>query len=524
MPKLLCLLALHCAACATAPRPVFTGPAAPAQQRLAAHESARLVPLLLEVLRFHTVQGDTAARAAQQEWVRTTARSLGLVAREAGLVTEVELAGPPGAPVLGLVVHGDVQPVEEKAWSVPPFEPRVVDAPGGPRVQGRGAADDKGPLVQAMLALSALGQSGLARTHTVRLLVGSDEESDNKDISSYLTDHAPPDYSLVLDANFPVTVGEKAWQALVVSAPPDAAPRAGAEKVPFVATALNAGLAPSIVPDVARLQLQWRTGPAAWGALRERLAARKPDEGTRVELSEEQNGAVLVATVHGKSAHSGVNLAGGRNALVSLAHLFEGLLAPGPIDDLLACARLAGQDAIGTGLGLTETDPVWGRTSVSVTLAKREMWSAAKGQEQSDSLLINLRRTPPLSGAQLQARLEKAVADFNARTGAHLVPGGYYEGEPLGFDPQSKLVQRLHAAYVRASGRTDPPGISGGGTYAKRLPNAIAFGMWFPDKPYPGHDVDEYNPVADLQEGARVLVEVLVDLACSQPLKEPFAK
>ncbi len=171
LPKLLCALALGCAACATTPR-ALTGPSAPAQQRFAAHESARLVPLLLEVLRFHTVQGDAAARAAQQEWVRSTARSLGLVAREAGLVTEVELAGPPGAPVLGLVVHGDVQPVDEKAWSVPPFEPRVVDAAGGPRVQGRGAADDKGPLVQALLALSALGQSGIPRTHTVRAAGG----------------------------------------------------------------------------------------------------------------------------------------------------------------------------------------------------------------------------------------------------------------------------------------------------------------------------------------------------------------
>jgi succinyl-diaminopimelate desuccinylase len=260
----------------------------------------------------------------------------------------------------------------------------------------------------------------------------------------------------------------------------------------------------------------------AWGHLRGDLAARKPDDGTTLELTEEQGGLVLVAIVHGKSAHSGVNLAGGRNALVSLAHLFEGLLPPGPIDDLLAFARLAGQDSVGTGLGLTETDPFWGRTSVSVTLAKKQMWSAAQGQEESDSVLINLRRTPPLTGPQLRERLESVVAAFNARTGAHLVAGGFFGDDPLGFDPQAKLVRRLHAAYVRASGRTDPPGISGGGTYAKRLPRAIAFGMWFADKPYPGHDVDEYNPVADLQEGARVLVEVLVDLACGPPLAEPF--
>jgi acetylornithine deacetylase/succinyl-diaminopimelate desuccinylase-like protein len=517
--------ALLCACAASRPLPP--------QERLATHEAQRLVPLLLEVLRFHTVQGDAAARAAQQEWVRSTARDLGLVAREAGLVTEVELPGPAGAPVLGLVVHGDVQPVDEKAWSVAPFEPRVVDGPHGPQVVGRGAADDKGPLVQALLAMAALGRSGAARTHTIRLLVGSDEESDNLDIKTWLQSHAPPDFSLVLDASFPVTVGEKAWQALVVGAPQEKGPRAQTA-LGYTAESLEAGLAPSIVPDRAVLKLR-RTAPATaqggpaeaaqtWKGLRERLAGRTPDEGTRLELSLEEGGEVLVATARGKSAHSGVNVAGGRNALVSLARLFEGLLPPGPLDDLLAFVRLAGRDLDGTGLGLVERDPLWGRTSASVTMAGKRLFAAAPGHEDDPSILVNLRRTPPLTGPQLQERVEAAVTAFNARTGAHLVAGGFYGDDPLGFDPQAKLVRRLHAAFVRASGRSDPDGISGGGTYAKRLPRSIAFGMWFPDKPYPGHDVDESNPVADLQLGARVLLEALVDLACGPPLEAPFER
>ena len=90
------------------------------------------------------------------------------------------------------------------------------------------------------------------------------------------------------------------------------------------------------------------------------------------------------------------------------------------------------------------------------------------------------------------------------------------------FDPNGKLVKRLLAAYARATGRADPPAISGGGTYAKRIPNAIAFGMWFPGKPYPGHDVDEKVELGDLHLGVEVLLEALADLACGAPLKEPF--
>ena len=80
------------------------------------------------------------------------------------------------------------------------------------------------------------------------------------------------------------------------------------------------------------------------------------------------------------------------------------------------------------------------------------------------------------------------------------------------------------AAYTRATGQPAAPAISGGGTYAKRMPNSIAFGMWFPGKPYPGHDVDEQVPITDLHRGAHVLIEALVDLACAAPIADPFKR
>jgi len=83
-------------------------------------------------------------------------------------------------------------------------------------------------------------------------------------------------------------------------------------------------------------------------------------------------------------------------------------------------------------------------------------------------------------------------------------------------------VKRLLEDYRQARGRSDPPAISGGATYAKRLPRAIAFGMWLPGKPYPGHDVDEHVSIADLQLGTRILLYTLADLAGSAPIEKPF--
>jgi succinyl-diaminopimelate desuccinylase len=482
-------LLVAAAACASGPR---TRP-----------ERAHLEPLLLEAIRFPTVAGNEEARLAQQGWLLRTAASLGLVARDAGPVTEIELPGPPGAPVLGLVVHGDVQPVDEAQWSMPPFAGIVRDG----AVYGRGAADDKGPMVQALLAMHAIRDA--PRTHAVRLLVGSDEESGSKDMATYLASHAPPTYSLVLDSEFPVVVGEKAWDGLAVM-PANLDPGSGK---PWVIDDIEAGLAPSIVPDYARITLRWREGKPDWAALQDRLRAKTPAQGTRLELNED--GPLLEVVVHGRAAHAGVNIDGGRNALVSLANLVAGELPDCALADLVAFAAHAGSDLHGKSLGLDEVAaPGWHGWTVNVATVHNE---ARLGGRLG--LVINLRRPPPLTGPESRERLYAEVRKFSPR----LEPGEiYFADEPLVFDPNAKIVRRLMNAYQKATGERPPPAISGGGTYAKRIPNAIAYGMWFPGKPYTGHDVDENIDIADLDRGLDVLVETLRDLASGPPLQEPF--
>ncbi|HJW43807.1 MAG TPA: Sapep family Mn(2+)-dependent dipeptidase [Geothrix sp.] len=490
-------------------------PAKPVHARYDRALAPRMVPLLVEAIRFPTVAGHAKAWADQKAWLERLARDLGFRVRDAGKVLEVDLpASGPGAaraPVLGLLVHGDVQPPGDH-WTAPPFEGTVREG----RVFGRGAADDKGPMVQALLAMKALKEAGPARTHTLRLLVGSDEESDNTDISEYLKANRPPAFSLVLDSGFPVVVGEKSWNALTVEAPASSSPTA---ERPWSVEALVAGLAPSIVPDHASVRLVSTAGKASLLALKARLERRPLGPGCRLRLALEPAGdaTALAVAVTGKAAHGGVNLEGGRNALVALARLLEGELPPGGPDDLLAFARLAGEDLTGTGLGLTEADPLWGRIAVNVATLKPE-------KEGRLVLTLNLRATPRLQGAALESALREVVARFAAERHTTLTAGGYFGDSVLAFDPEGALVRRLLGAYERATGTKAGPVISGGGTYAKRLPRAIAFGMWFPGEAYPGHDVDEQVPVIDLHRGVHVLIEALVDLACGEPLKDPFQR
>ena len=470
----------------------------------------KLVPMLTEVISFPTTQFDTEGHAAQKAWLAKTAGDLGFTYRDAGLISEIELPGPPNAPVLGLMVHGDVQPVDADEWFFPPFTAKADET----YVYGRGSADDKGPLVQALLAMKALADSGIARTHAVRLLVGSDEESNNTDVTEYLKTHQPPDYTLVIDSEFPVVVGEKAWNSLTLTT--DAkSERPGITK-PYSVSFIQAGLAASIVPDRAEVKLLWKGEAADWEPVIAAVKAAKLPSDTRIAT--QATGAELRIVAYGHSSHAGVNLESGRNALVALAHALDGLLPTGGANDLLAFVRLAGADIYGTGLGITDSDTLWGRYAVNIATIKPDATDP-----KLSTLTINIRRTPPRTGPQLKAKMEDLVAAFNKSTGASLVPAGFYGDEPLAFDPNSKIVRRLLADYAAATGTKNPkPAISGGGTYAKRLPNSIAFGMWFHDKPYPGHDVNEKNPIADLQKGTKVLIHAIVDIATGPKIENAF--
>jgi predicted dipeptidase len=478
------------------------------------NEAPHLVPMLSEVIAFRTYADNPDAHVAQKAWLMQAAKDLGFVARDAGKITEIELPAPEGAPVLGLVIHGDVQPAEVEAWSFDAFGGNVADG----YVQGRGAADDKGPLIQALLAMKALKESGAPLTHTIRLLVGSEEESAATEIPEYLKTHAAPDYSLVLDSEFPVVVGEKAWDGLGLVT--TFAERG--EHKPYRVVSIDAGLTPSIVPDRAEARIQWVDAPARWQPLLDAIEAAKAKmpEGTR--LAYDAAGGTLRVVAYGKSAHAGVNIRGGRNALVGLARALDGILPQGGANDILAFVRQAGQDIHGTGLGITSTDPIWGRYDVNIATVKM-----LENHPQSFMLYINLRRTPPRNAAEAKTHLETVVAKFNEKTGSQFTidaTKSYFADEPLIFDPNAKIVKRLMSVYERATGEKAKPAISGGGTYAKRLPNAIAFGMWFPGKPYPGHDVDEKILISDLHRGARVLIHALVDIATAPKIEGAFAK
>lgn len=82
------------------------------------------------------------------------------------------LPGPEGAKTVLLYAHYDVQPpLDENAWTTPPFE--LTEREG--RWYGRGAADCKGGVIMHLLALRALKANGGVPVHVKVIAEGSEE-------------------------------------------------------------------------------------------------------------------------------------------------------------------------------------------------------------------------------------------------------------------------------------------------------------------------------------------------------------
>ena len=89
--------------------------------------------------------------------------------------------GEADKPLFGILGHLDVVPVDD-GWKYPPFGGEIREG----YLWGRGALDDKGPVIAAMYALRELLDEGLKPAARIRFIFGLNEESGWKCIEKYL--------------------------------------------------------------------------------------------------------------------------------------------------------------------------------------------------------------------------------------------------------------------------------------------------------------------------------------------------
>ena len=109
-----------------------------------------------------------------------------------------------GKPTILIYGHYDVQPPEPLAkWRTPPFEPTLRDG----RLYGRGASDDKGPVIVALSAIAAFLKTAGRLPVNIRLLIEGEEEIGSAHLDAFVAENAE-----ALAADFVLSADGAAWR------------------------------------------------------------------------------------------------------------------------------------------------------------------------------------------------------------------------------------------------------------------------------------------------------------------------
>lgn len=379
-----------------------------------------------------------------------------------------------GEECLGILVHLDVVPVGE-GWTKEPFGGELI----GDDIYGRGTGDDKGPAVASLFALKAVMDMGIPLKRRVRLIFGCDEESGWEDIAHYKKHDVMPDFGLSPDAGFPVITTEKGILNLRISG--SAPQTAGA----IVAANLSGGERANVVPARATCEITGISGED----LLERVRAFMAQTGYPLDV-EVTDGRVILGST-GVGSH-GAAPATGRNAVRQLAQclLYLGLQS--------TALDLLGQTLTDNGdvLGIDGND-----FSGALTL------NMGLGSWKNDQVEAILDIRYPVS------RDEEALIETIRRGVAPLTVEKFGGKGPLNMPEDHMLVKKLLEVYTRVT--SNPPGVLhiGGGTYARAMKNAVAFGAGLPGIPGgAAHQADEYVRISGLLIAGNIYAQCIEEL------------
>jgi predicted dipeptidase len=455
-----------------------------------------------QLVKFKTYATDVPNRQnpefiKHKNYLKELCDRLGLHFRDIdGYVQEIWIGDGPVS--FGLMSHSDVQPVELSEWKGDPWSGAISDE----AIWGRGSVDDKGPIVAIMYGMRALLDTGFPLKKKIILLVGTDEESANEDIATYLKSNKAPDQTIVVDSNYPVICAEKGWCGAWLELPLGVPVPSGEG---LVVVHMESGFSASIVPERATAKL------VAIGSTIDRyldITNRKADEfvarrkGAKLSIRTERD--TLVITAYGKSVHGAVPETG-HNALMDLVVFLDRYVKPLKNEYALMtnfAATYIGFELDGKSLGITYRDSFMGGVSVAACMFQKT--------DSTVMFMFNFRIPRGISRTKIESELQKRYRTFNRMNGTALKTT-HYISDPLYTDPKSPFVQRLLGIYNSITGERRKAESIGGGTYAHRVPNAVVFGPALPDEEYLGHQPNENFKISTLIKNIEILTHTMFD-------------
>ncbi|MGL4803028.1 MAG: dipeptidase PepV [Cetobacterium sp.] len=390
-----------------------------------------------------------------------------------------------GEEYIGVLGHIDVVPEgEHSKWSVPPFSGEIV----GKNMISRGALDNKGPIISALHSMKALKECVPTFNHRVRIIFGTNEESGDEDIKYYLSKEKAPKYAFTPDGQFPVVFSEKGIYTFSFK---DSFLKEKTSILDIVG-----GTRSNVVPEEAKVFLK----KDLFEKIIKELEKFK-DTPCKFEVLEKESYLEVICKgipAHASSPQRGVN---------PITWLFRFLNRVIPEEDSLKrfvnfMDKVVGIETDGSGLNIETKNEETGDLTLSCGIVRII-------EEKNSSIYVkfNIRYPVTTNEKKLDTILDKIGRENNVE----FVKENH--NAPLYFPKEHPLVEKLQKVFKDVTDRDDKPVALGGGTYAKLMPNTVAFGPNFKEFRGNPHGFDEKMDIDMLKQGMLMYALGVLELA-----------
>ncbi len=391
---------------------------------------------------------------------------------------------------IGIWAHLDV--VEEgKDWDYSAFDPIVKDG----YFIARGCQDNKSSAIIALYALKYMKEHNILPQHTMEVYLGTCEEQGMYDIDYFLEHYQAPALSLVPDSGFPVCLGERgSFNGELICNQPCSMEDWEIDYECDVYT----------IPGKVTLRVPFTE------ELWEKCKQGKKDSETAngMGVCAEHVDNKIVITAKGISTQAS-NPSKGKNALSMLAvYVCERELFGTVEQSTFAFIKDINKDYKGTALQVHCEDELSGPISLAATRLRLK----------EGHFVIDFISKYPITKNDFP--FEKFASGAAGERGftlktTRLLKASY-------FDPNRPEVQILTQVSNEVLERADTPFVMSGGTYARKLPNAFAFGTGMPLPPRPAeifrpghgdyHQPDESISLERVSKGLEIYIKGLLQI------------
>lgn len=443
---------------------------------------------IIEIIRIKTVKADRVGDAPYGEELKKglnkvleIAQGLGFKVKNLDNYIGYAEYGE-GEEYIAILGHIDVVPEgDEASWSVPPYEGCVVNN----QLTARGAIDNKAPIISALYSLKAVVDTHPEFNKRVRIIFGTNEESGDEDIKYYLAREKEPKYAFTPDGRFPVIFSEKGiytfsfrkkihWQDSKI-------------------VEIKAGTRSNIVPEKCIAKVRNISKETVETVLKKMRSLTKAEytvnyEGDTTEI------ICTGVSAHASSPHKGVNALLGMYKFLNLIIGKEDA-AKGFISFI---SGYIGESSDGEKLGIKTVNEEVGNLTISAGITNI----------LNDELFVKFNIRYPAS-------IDEKTLDLRLKTAGE--KGGIVffkenHNAPLYFEKTHPLVKELQEIYVNVTERDEEPAALGGGTYAKLMPNTVAFGPNFKEYNGKPHSFDECMDLDMLKQGMEIYARAILKL------------